>query len=87
MAFPFLPVGALVASLVLFAALTMFALAMRAIDRTVARVGGAVVSSLVTGWHDWAGSGPADPTTPTPPATADPDEPAPAVEVELVRRA
>lgn len=55
MAFPFYWIGAMVAGVVLFVALSLFAMALRAIDRAVTEVRGSMLPGLVEGFRDWAG--------------------------------
>jgi hypothetical protein len=85
MPFPFYPIGALVAAVILGSALTLFAVALRAIDRTVTRVGGSVLSGLVSGINGWSETRRAGPPQASP-GTADRVEPASAVAVEHVQR-
>lgn len=85
MPFPFYPVGALVAAVFLGTTLTLFALALHVIDRTVTRVGGSVLSGLVSGLSGWSESRRAA-TTPISPGAADREEAVAAVPVEHVRR-
>jgi hypothetical protein len=64
MPFPFLPTGALVALAVLVSALTVFGLALRAMDRAATRVAGelrlSIVPAIVSGMRRWTPSaGPA----------------------------
>jgi hypothetical protein len=54
MTFPFYPIGAVVAALIVIGALTLFVSALMAIDRTASRVTGTVVSSLVAGFRSWS---------------------------------
>ena len=54
MAFPFLPFGALLAALILIAALSIFGLALRAIDRTLVGLRDTMVSGLVSGFRTWS---------------------------------
>ena len=55
MPFPIMyPAGALIAGLLLGAALTLFAIALRALDRAVTRVGDSILSGLVSGFHGWS---------------------------------
>jgi hypothetical protein len=92
MPFPFLPVGAMVAGLILSAALTVFVLALKALDRAAGQVGGAVVGGLVSGIRDW--SAPqhvqvVSPSSAVTPGSADPGdqiEPSEPTAVEPVRR-
>ena len=56
MPFPFYPVGTLVASVILAVTPTIFAVALRAIDRAVTRIGGSVVSGLDAGFDGWSAS-------------------------------
>lgn len=52
MAFPFLWIGAIFAGIVLGAALTLFVLAMRAVDRAATEVRGSILPGLVEGFRD-----------------------------------
>lgn len=54
MPFPFYPIGAVVAALILGGALTVFVLALKGLDRAATQVGGAVVGGLVSGIRDWS---------------------------------
>jgi len=54
MAFPFYWIGAFFAGTVLGAALTLFVLAMRAVDRAATEVHGSILPGLVEGLRDWA---------------------------------
>ena len=56
MPFPFLPLGAVVAASVLIAALTVFGLALRAIDRTLVGLRNSMVSGVVSGLRIWTGT-------------------------------
>jgi len=59
MPFPYMyPVGALLATLLLGATLTIFAVALKALDRAVTRVGDSILSGLVSGFHGWYESQP-----------------------------
>ncbi len=59
MPFPFLPGGAILAIVVLVGALTIFGLALTAMDRaagrTLAGLRGSMLGGVVTGWRGWAG--------------------------------
>jgi hypothetical protein len=84
MPFPFYPVGALVATLVLAVTLTAFATVLHAIDRAVSWAGQAAYSGLVSGFRGWSES--REPTEPTEsPRAGDRDEAISAVHVEPVR--
>jgi hypothetical protein len=91
---PFLPFGALVASLFLGAALTVFALAIRGVDRAATSMGKSVLPGLVDGFRDWSAGKPAghpadDRTIATEPAVPDTMEdvaPAAPISVERVHR-
>lgn len=85
MPFPFYPVGALVAGIILGTALTLFALALKAIDKTVTRVGGSVLTGLVSGLNEWSEARRAAPRSISVGA-ADREEAASAVPMEHVRR-
>ena len=85
MPFPFYPFGALVAGLILGATLTVFVVALQAIDRTVTRVGGSVLSGLVSGLNGWSGSRRAA-VPHVSPGAADREDVASPVPVEHVRR-
>ena len=54
MPFPFVPIGAIVAALILGAALTVFVWALMAIDHAASRAAGSVVSGLVSGFRGWS---------------------------------
>jgi hypothetical protein len=58
MPFPFLPLGAIVAASVLVTALTIFGLALRALDRAATRAAGglrqSVLPGLVSGMRGWS---------------------------------
>jgi hypothetical protein len=54
MPFPFIPFGAIIATAILGAALTIFVLALMAIDRAASRAAGSVVSGLVSGFRGWS---------------------------------
>lgn len=54
MAFPFYWIGAFFAVAVLGTALTLFVLAMRAVDRAATEVSGSILPGLVEGIRDWA---------------------------------
>ena len=57
MPFPYMyPVGALLATLLLGATLTIFAVALKALDRAVTRVGDSILSGLVSGFQGWSES-------------------------------
>jgi hypothetical protein len=68
--FPFLPLGWVLAVTVLVGALTLFGLALRAMDRAATRVGGelraTILPGLVAGLRDWQPARAARPTTPPP---------------------
>jgi uncharacterized membrane protein len=84
--FPILyPVGALVATIILGAVFTLFALALRALDRAVTRVADGVLSGLVSGFDYWSAARRPGMRQGSPGA-ADREEPSAAVPVELVRR-
>jgi hypothetical protein len=85
MPFPFYPVGALVASAILAVALTIFVVALRAIDRAVTRIGGSVVSGLVAGFDGWSAPRQAPAPASVSPGTAG-EEPAAPVPVVPVQR-
>ncbi len=54
MPFPIMyPVGALIAAILLGTTLTLFAIVLRAINRTVTRVGDSILSGLVSGFRGW----------------------------------
>ena len=53
MPFPFLPFGAPLAALILIAALTLFGLALRAIDRGLVGLRDSMASGLVSGLRRW----------------------------------
>jgi hypothetical protein len=54
MSFPFLPGGAILAMLVLGGAFALFALVLRAIDRTATEIKGSVLPGVVAGLRDWS---------------------------------
>jgi hypothetical protein len=54
MPFPFIPIGAFVAGLILSAALTVFILSLKALDRAATQAGSAIVGGLVSGIRDWS---------------------------------
>ena len=54
MPFPFMPLGAFVAGLILSGAITLFVLSLKALDHAATQVGGAVVGGLVSGIRDWS---------------------------------
>lgn len=66
MPFPFLPGGAILAVAVLVGALTIFGLALVALDRaagrTIVGLRGSIIPGIVTGWRDWAPPRPPDPS-------------------------
>jgi len=80
------PIGALIAGVLLGATLTIFAVALRALDRTVTRVGDSILSGLVTGFHTWSDQHRPGSVPPLSPRVADPEEPGSAVPMEPVRR-
>lgn len=53
MPFPFLPAGAVLAATVLVAALSVFGLVLRAMDRAIVGLRDTVVSGLVSGLRTW----------------------------------
>jgi hypothetical protein len=61
MPFPFLPGGALLAIAVLGGALTVFGLALRAMDRTIAAGRRTILPGLVSGFRTWVGASPSAP--------------------------
>jgi hypothetical protein len=89
MPFPFIPIGAFVAGVILSAALAIFILSLKALDRAATQAGSAVVGGLVSGIRDWSGQDRVRIVSPaaveeTPPAALPPSEPADAVPVEPV---
>jgi len=54
MAFPFLPGGAILAMAVLGGAFALFAVVLRAIDRTATEIKGSFLPGVVTGLRDWS---------------------------------
>ncbi len=74
MPFPFLPAGAILAIAVLVGALTIFGLALGAVDRTAgkARIAlrGSMLPGIVSGWQGWQGWSrhPGSPDPPWPPS-------------------
>lgn len=86
MPFPIMyPAGALVAGVLLGVTLTLFAVALRALDRAVTRVGDSILSGLVSGFHGWTESrGATEP--PASPGASEAEEPISATAVEPVRR-
>ena len=88
MPFPFYPIGAIVAGVILGGALTLFVAALMAIDRTASRVAGSVVSGLVSGIRGWSPGRPERQTVvSSSPASSDEErsEIASAVPIERVR--
>ena len=89
MDFPFIPIGAALATIVLAGAFSLLYLLVTRLDRAVVEVGGGVVARLVTGLDDWNHRPPApDPhpgNDPSSPVDV-PFEDAPAVPVERSRR-
>jgi hypothetical protein len=85
MPFPFYPIGALVAAIILGTALTLFALALRAIDRAVTQVGGSVLGGLVSGISGWSEARRSAPPA-VPPAHGEAEESTSAIGVEPVIR-
>jgi hypothetical protein len=61
MPFPFLPGGALLAIAVLGGALTVFGLALRAMDRTIAAGRRTMLPGLVSGFRTWVEASPSAP--------------------------
>jgi len=90
MPFPFVPIGAVVATAVLVGAFCLLYLVITKLDRAIVEVGGGVVGRLVSGFDDWnherPGRGRPSDDTPIagPPAT--PFEEASAIPVERSRR-
>ncbi len=86
MPFPYMyPVGALIAGVLLGATLTVFAVALRALDRTVTRVGDSILSGLVSGFHSWSAERrPA--SSPSSPGAASSESSASPVRVERIQR-
>lgn len=72
MPFPFLPAGAILAIAVLVGALTIFGLALVAVDRAAGRaivaLRGSMLPGIVAGWQGWA----PHPGSPDPPRSASP---------------
>lgn len=87
MPFPFMPVGAILAGLILMAALTIFVWALMAIDRAASRAAGSVVSGLVTGFRGWSPERPPASVarSASDPPDDDPVTPADAVPVARIR--
>jgi hypothetical protein len=86
MLFPIMyPAGALIAGVILGATLTLFALVLRAIDRTVTRVADGILPGLVTGFRDWSDEQRPSPRDRSPRAVATDDLAAP-VRVQPVQR-
>jgi hypothetical protein len=54
MAFPFLPGGAILAMAVLGGAFALFAIALRAIDRTATEIKGSFLPGVVSGLRNWS---------------------------------
>jgi hypothetical protein len=54
MPFPFLPAGAILAMAVLLGAFALFAIILRAIDRTATEMKGSFLPGVVTGLRDWS---------------------------------
>jgi len=73
MPFPFVPFGVVVAGMFLGSALTLFALALRGLDRATASIGDSVLPGLVEGIRDWSmtGRGPDRPPTWSPATSPD----------------
>lgn len=89
MAFPFYWIGAFLAGAVLGAALTLFVLAMRAVDRAATEVSGSILPGLVEGIRDWADDrrrAPRRPVSPGGPEAGDEIEEAPSSTAPAVER-
>jgi len=54
MPFPFMPVGAILAAAVLGGAFALFALLLRAIDRTATEIKGSFLPGVVSGLRGWS---------------------------------
>jgi hypothetical protein len=54
MAFPFLPGGAILAAAVLGGAIALFALLLRAFDRTATEIKGSFLPGVVSGLRGWS---------------------------------
>ena len=88
MPFPFMPIGAILAALILGGALTIFVWALMAIDRAASRAAGSVVSGLVSGFRGWSSEPTSTDRTASPTLHSrgePPVEPAQAVPVSRVR--
>ena len=90
MPFPFVPIGAAVATAVLVGAFCLLYVTITKIDRAIVEVGGGVVGRLVAGLDDWnherPGHGrPSEAASVPGPATT-PFEEASAIPVERTRR-
>jgi hypothetical protein len=70
MAFPFLPFGAVLAASVLLAALSVFGLILRAMDRAILGLRDTAVSGLVAGLRTWTTARPEHLATTSPGATS-----------------
>ncbi len=57
MTLAFLPFGAFLAGLFLGSAITLFAVALRAIDRGATRFGDSMLPGLISGFRDWGRHG------------------------------
>ncbi|HEY3164128.1 MAG TPA: hypothetical protein VGJ71_07185 [Candidatus Limnocylindrales bacterium] len=86
MPFPFLPLGAVVAASILIAALTVFGLALRAIDRTVVGLRDTMLSGVVSGLRTWSGSRAPRRTVTSSSGAASPSSPAGSEIVDLNTR-
>ena len=89
-AFPFYPIGAIVAGALLGGVLTLFVAALMAVDRGASHVAGSVLPGLVSGIRGWATSGRADrPNASSGPVGTDdgPDDAGPNVPMVSVRPA
>ena len=70
MPFPFLPAGAVLAASVLLAALSVFGLVLRAMDRAIVGLRDTVVTGLVAGLRTWNATRPEPLATVSPGATS-----------------
>jgi hypothetical protein len=86
MPFPYMGVaGALIAGMVLGSTITLFAVALRALDRSVTRVGDSILSGLVSGFHGWSEARRVTMPPVSPGAASATESPSP-ISTELVQR-